>query len=808
MRHRFTVLFIVFIAHANLFAAVGINRISVTLDDYDIRLENEFVVVSISDGFSTSAVGEPDLPWMHFFVSDSRFPESAPPYMMVLRADTIRLVAPLAPTFPPVQTRDVDAYPAKPSARQANYPHQVYPTANSRIESSTIWRGQSVVSVSWCPFRYYPDRNLLIVIREGLFCFPANEECAGPPNISSADTRISGYDDLRQILQTATPLPGPATIDNAARAIRTGTPTDVDYLIITDETLASAFHPLAQWRLQQGYRAGIALVDEIVSAYPGEDTPARIRAYLADAHDGGLQFCVLGGDETVVPIRYAYHSYSNTMPDYDRLQICDLYYADVNSDWDTDGDGIYGEYLQDGADLFPEIYLGRLLAANAGQAEAIVEKIIDYESNPGGGDRSYLTRALFTCADQMRDWDAGDGQHTAVAKNFPDNFDLDLDSQSENPYGSLPDPQVPEGADFIDFAGAGWGWMTFINHGRTDGFILRAAGINQHPKSYVWASGSGNDGHGYLNSLPEDHRPGIVLSVACDAGGFDMDGPLFGGGWGKNTSEVFLQKPAGGAVAMIAYSRWGWVASSYRIIGKIAEYAFDPAIAPQLGVAFALAKANFPYYRDQNLGLNLYGDPAMPHWTALPNTMQANFPAQVTVNSGAVQFTVNDGYRALAGALVTATYNDTVFLVGETDQNGMVTWCNGPERIGGYQITVSKPGYLPVIGQLIAPIATDIIEDDGAGLLPLALLQNFPNPFNPTTTIEFVLLVAEPARLKVFDILGRRVATRVVEILPAGNHEVVLAATDDPAMPLASGLYCYRCQAGTKAKFRKMGILT
>lgn len=806
MRQVVTICCVVFIGCVDLFAAVKVNNVlPVTLGDYGLRLDGASVMVSMPGGFSLSSVGEPDLPWKHVFVPEGRFPASASPSVIVLKADTIQLTAPPASTLLPVQTRDGVAASAAAATMRANDNFRVYPAENCRIESATTWRGQFVRSVSWCPFRYFPDENRLVVIRDALIRFPAAGD--GSPGLAAADVPVKGYDDLRPVLEDYPPPTTHSAIGDGAWAIQTGAPVDVDYLIITNEVLAAAFRPLAQWRLQQGYRAGIALIDEIVATYPGEDTPAKIRSYLADAYDGGLEFCVLGGDETIVPLRYAYHSYSDTMPDYDRLQICDLYYADLYGDWDTDGDGIYGEYLQDDADFFPEIYVGRLLAAEVEQVAAMVDKIIDYETNPGGGDPAYLTRALFTCSDHMRDWDNGAGQHTAIAEHFPVNFDLDLNSQSENPYGSLPDPQLPEGANFIDYAAEGWGWMTLINHGRADGFVVRAAGLNQYPKSYVWATGSAGDEHGHLSLLPEDHRPGIILTVACDVGGFDMDGPLFDGRWGTNASEVLLQKPAGGAVAVIAYSRWGWVASSYRIISKIVEDAFDPAVPPQIGAAFALAKANFPYYRDQSLGLNLYGDPAMLHWTAQPQIMQADFPARAEANSGSVQFTVRDGSGPLAGATVTAAYDDTVFFAGQTDHEGIANWPDGPQRIGGYEITVTRSGYLPKKGQLIVPIATGIVDDDDAGLPVLTLGQNFPNPFNPSTTIEFVLPETGHTRLEVFDILGHRVTTLVDELLSAGFHEATFDGTDDSGSALASGMYFYRLQAGAKFEFKKMVLL-
>lgn len=83
------------------------------------------------------------------------------------------------------------------------------------------------------------------------------------------------------------------------------------------------------------------------------------------------------------------------------------------------------------------------------------------------------------------------------------------------------------------------------------------------------------------------------------------------------------------------------------------------------------------------------------------------------------------------------------------------------------------------------------------------LYQNFPNPFNPETTIRFEIPEKERISLKVYDILGRLVTTLADEVLPAGKHEYRFNATD-----LASGIYIYRLStesftANKKALFLK-----
>jgi hypothetical protein len=95
-----------------------------------------------------------------------------------------------------------------------------------------------------------------------------------------------------------------------------------------------------------------------------------------------------------------------------------------------------------------------------------------------------------------------------------------------------------------------------------------------------------------------------------------------------------------------------------------------------------------------------------------------------------------------------------------------------------------------------------IIEVDIATLNTFSLEQNYPNPFNPSTVIGYRLPVNSDVTLKVFDLLGREVATLVDEFKPAGKYEVEFNGKD-----LSSGIYFYTIQAGSFTKTEKMILL-
>lgn len=82
------------------------------------------------------------------------------------------------------------------------------------------------------------------------------------------------------------------------------------------------------------------------------------------------------------------------------------------------------------------------------------------------------------------------------------------------------------------------------------------------------------------------------------------------------------------------------------------------------------------------------------------------------------------------------------------------------------------------------------------------LLQNYPNPFNPTTTIRYRLPAAARVTMKVYDILGREVATLVDRRVSAGEHSVRFDASH-----LASGIYIYQLKAGNITQTKSMTLI-
>jgi flagellar hook assembly protein FlgD len=85
--------------------------------------------------------------------------------------------------------------------------------------------------------------------------------------------------------------------------------------------------------------------------------------------------------------------------------------------------------------------------------------------------------------------------------------------------------------------------------------------------------------------------------------------------------------------------------------------------------------------------------------------------------------------------------------------------------------------------------------------------SNYPNPFHTTTTISFTLPRDETVTVKVYDVVGRRIATLLDERAPRGSHSITWNGTNDAGLPVTSGVYLYTVEAGPHSFTGKMNLV-
>ena len=132
------------------------------------------------------------------------------------------------------------------------------------------------------------------------------------------------------------------------------------------------------------------------------------------------------------------------------------------------------------------------------------------------------------------------------------------------------------------------------------------------------------------------------------------------------------------------------------------------------------------------------------------------------------------------------------------------------DTIPGSTVNNTDPGYPVAVSAQLVHVSTTIaipqalvgIADDNHSVYSFNLAQNYPNPFNPTTKITYSVAQRNHVSLKVYDMLGREVASLVNTTKDAGTYEVNFNASS-----LASGLYIYKIQAGNFVQSKKMMLL-
>ncbi len=122
----------------------------------------------------------------------------------------------------------------------------------------------------------------------------------------------------------------------------------------------------------------------------------------------------------------------------------------------------------------------------------------------------------------------------------------------------------------------------------------------------------------------------------------------------------------------------------------------------------------------------------------------------------------------------------------------------------------SYPSYADLIGgQAVCTVS----RTDPTGIDPQVqpgvcrLLSNFPNPFNPTTTLRFLLSDERSVRLDIFDLAGRRIATLIDGPVPAGYHSFNWHGCSEQGEPQPSGTYFCRFTAGAYEQTQSMSLL-
>jgi hypothetical protein len=450
---------------------------------------------------------------------------------------------------------------------------------------------------------------------------------------------------------------------------------NISYLIISNPPFDTVFQRLADWKTKKGMPATVRTVDWIIANYTGEDNAARIRNYIKTLPDSNIQYVLLGGDTDIIACRFAYAmTCSAFIWNREDSLPCDLYYADLQGDWNYDGDGLYGE-VEDSIDLYPDLMIGRAPVSTVAEAQNFVSKILTYEKTP---PEDYLDNVLLLAEIlwQYPLTDQAVHKNRMEAESFPPNLDVTkLYETLGNENRSAVMTAIRNGQNLINHDG----------HGSTS-----LMGVGQ----------------GYLNTSDLDTitnapRYGIIFSLGCWTTAFDFS--CIAEGWMNNDN--------GGGVAFVGNSSYGWGSPGNPGFGisDLFDSRFFYSLLVEnnyhIGEALAMCKFHFiPYSREKNVfrwhqyQLNLLGDPEMMVWTALPESLEVATPQSIALGNSSVLIAVRDKNtnEPIDHALVCLMKGSESYASGYTDVSGQIFLQANPATMGDFDLTVTAHNYVPL----------------------------------------------------------------------------------------------------------------
>lgn len=535
--------------------------------------------------------------------------------------------------------------------RNVSYNLDSYPAQSKRVlyGGTHVVDGYKYVTLLVSPFSYKCTSKSLF-IRNSL---KLKLLLSSDPNVSATCGRA-----MRNVVQSLV-INGNDMESLYPKSSSARSSNDVfDYLIITSEGLKGAFQRLANWKNRKGVRTRIITDEEIADSFSAIDHQGfwnpivRYKRAIKHYKDNNeIKYVLLAGDASVVPSVACYVEYDTLNAMAWDVTPCDLYYACTGSsgavfEWNcATSDGRIGSYL-DRPDYYPNVIVTRLLASSVSEANILIDRIIEYESNPNdniGQKKILMSGAEFKSTATLGDGTLeSDAQHKGelILDHIRDHwqycngFKL-YDTGSSHPLGASYDLTAQHLAEQLS---NGHSIFHIDTHGSARMFGLEK--INMVADSFAIS-----DAMSFTNPW---HT--LVVTSACRTNAFDSIPCL---------SRTMMSNPNGG---IIAY--WG---HSCNVIGISDEREFGPVDFYNLtfyeklfsnhekhfGELAMMTKLryitqydsisndhNMPYtnpYRWLLYSMNPIGDPEMPIFTATPQTFQPhniyqNYDGTIYVN--------------------------------------------------------------------------------------------------------------------------------------------------------------------------------
>jgi len=645
-----------------LLALAGTVTRTLTFDSRDLQFSeaNGYDVVQLSDCVTTLDLGKPMLPEAVFNVLVPAGATVTDIRVTPLATQEIPGFFNIHPVQKPVvlsSTETPEFVEPDPAVYSSNQPYPSEILSGFRTGTKSEYR---ICGFGLRPLAYIPSTGKLTLSRTIQVEISYEEHDVMPKPITEMQLGVFRNDVAGMVIN-------PEDVTAFAPPVRMTYDTDVEYAIITTSGLAPCFDTLVEWRTKKGYNTKVFTTDSISANYPsGRDLQERIRMCIIDQYENhGLIYVLLAGDNAQVPGRrcYGYAVSAGSIP-------ADVYYGDLQWSYDGNHNNVFGEANGDTVDLYYDVYVGRASVDNTTQANTFVTKVLNYEKNP---TTDYLKKVLLPYVMLFPSQNySGKVVNDSVAELSPASW---TDDYIANPSTTTP---------MYNAINEGYHLSHVAAHGNATGFYT------YNSRAIYSTSTAGMQ----TNST----RPIILNTIACIAGNFEASDCV---------AEAMMNNPSGGAVATIMNSREGLgqppsTSLSERMDIRFYTYLFADTL--EIGMTHAGSKGQFAYLAQVSSAwrwcywdLNLFGDPNMPIWLDVPDSMTAAHADTITTGAQSFSVTVTStGSTPVENALVSCYKPGEVMARSLTNAAGLAIITVNPLTVGTLYVTVTAPDKLPV----------------------------------------------------------------------------------------------------------------
>ncbi len=598
----------------NIFVAISIAYVvNIPVENLNYSIENYqgFQRIFLENGIIPDNPGAPEIP--HYVYTFSLSPDQKIKEVKIINEqwDEIPDVVNLYPIQKKTIIGQVTEFVEPDSiiySTSAYYPQDII----CNFHSGNL-RGYRIGQISFAPFRYNPVLKKLEILKK-LDVDIVTEYCeSGIKPIRQTALSRAVFNKFFNVLTNRVPVIEPHySIEENTEDLQ---PTDlpsllgppVDLVIITTEQTFSAYEEFARLKKLLGFNTVIKTVSWIKQHYDGVDDAERIRNFIKDAViKWGVSFILLGNDVPEIPTRWVWIQY--VMGNYPAHITTDLYYSDLDKNWNFDGDDRFGE-VSDSIDLYPDVLVGRIPAHNAEAVEGYLNKIYSYifdYHTPPQGQVPHYRKSLFACSKFISEYDSyymANRLGGYLPPNITKNFLYEQPKQ-----------------DYINAIYDGYNIITFLAHGDVN--LMR---IRTSPRELVT--------NFTYDSLTNTIYP-LMVVITCYAGPFQED----------CLGEHWIMNPQGGGIGFI-----GPTSSSVAYDQEIyITHLFNALFSNPLAGALAWSKIPLiPQSQFDNwarvfqFSLNLLGDPTLNMWQTIPHIIDSIIVNKDTLHLGQDTLIIN-----------------------------------------------------------------------------------------------------------------------------------------------------------------------